>query len=140
MTPLQPLLALLLTAGAVAAQAPVVVAPGSADRALPIEGTILNETVFLHTPSGTLICSDLIENFKTSDHWLTRVYLKASGVYGKPGLSRALRIAFRDKRAARQSIDAILERPFEGICLAHGDPILRGGREALRESYRWLRP
>jgi hypothetical protein len=109
-------------------------------EALPIEGTILNETAFLHRPSGTLICSDLIENFGTSDHWLTRAYLRVSGVHGQPGLSRALRLAFRDKPAARKSLDAILDRPFEAICLAHGDPILRDGPEVLKESYRWLRP
>lgn len=109
-------------------------------EALPIEGTLLKETSFLHHPSGTLICSDLIENFASSDHWFTRTYLRASGIYGKPGLSRALRMAFRDKRAARRSLDAILERPFDAICVAHGDPIGSGGREALRASYTWLKP
>ncbi len=112
---------------------------GTEIEPLPVEGTILNETTFVHRPSGTLICSDLIENFGTSDHWPTRAYLKLSGVHGKPGLSRALRLAFRDKRAGRKSLDAILEHDFDAICLAHGDPIFRDGREALRESYRWLR-
>jgi hypothetical protein len=108
-------------------------------EALPIAGTIFNETVFVHHPTGTLICSDLIENFKTSDDWFTRTYLKVSGVYGKPGLSRALRIGFRDKKAARQSIDAILERPFDHISLAHGDTITGNGKEVVRASYTWLR-
>ena len=108
-------------------------------EAMPIEGTILHETAFIHHPTGTLICSDLVENFKRSDDWVTRTYLKLSGIYGKPGLSRALRIAFRDKEAARRSIDAILERPFDRISVAHGEPIARGGKEALRASYTWLK-
>jgi hypothetical protein len=108
-------------------------------ESMPIEGTILHETAFVHHPTGTLICSDLIENFETSDTWLTRAYLKIGGIYGKPGLSRALRIAFRDKKAARRSIDAILARPFDRISLAHGDPIVSGGNEAVRASYAWLR-
>jgi hypothetical protein len=54
-------------------------------------------------------------------------------------LSRALRFAFRDKKAARPSIDAILERPFERISMEHGDPILSAGPEALRASYDWLK-
>jgi hypothetical protein len=108
-------------------------------EAIPIDGTLLQETVFVHHPSGTLICSDLIENFASSDDWLTRNYLKLSGIYGKPGLSRALRMAFRDKQAARRSIDSLLERPFDRISLAHGDPIAHGGKEAVRESYTWLR-
>lgn len=109
-------------------------------EAMPIDGTILNETAFIHHPSGTLLCSDLIENFKTSDHWFTRTYLKVNGVYGKPGLSRVLRFAFRDKRAGRKSIDAILEHPIDKIALAHGDLILEGGQEVLRASYTWLKP
>jgi hypothetical protein len=108
-------------------------------EAIPIDGTMLNETVFVHHPTGTLICSDLIENFATSDDWLTRNYLKLSGIYGKPGFSRALRMAFRDKKAARRSIDSILARPFDRISLAHGDTIAQGGKEALRASYDWLR-
>ena len=113
---------------------------GSEIEAMPIEGTMLGETTFIHHPSGTLICSDLIENFETSDDWYTRLYLKLGGIHGKPGLSRALRMAFRDKKAARRSIDAILERPFTRISLAHGDPLMSGGSEALRATYAWLKP
>jgi len=108
-------------------------------EALSVDGTVLNETVFVHHPTGTLICSDLVENFQTADDWLTRTYLKLSGVYGKPGLSRALRIGFRDKKTARRSIDAILERPFDRISLAHGEPISNGGNEVVRSSYTWLK-
>ncbi|MGB5809928.1 MAG: DUF4336 domain-containing protein [Polyangiales bacterium] len=109
-------------------------------ESLPIDGTLLKETAFVHVPSGTLLCSDLVENFGTSDHWLTRAYLKVNGVLGKPGLSRALRFAFRDKRAARRSIDAILEHPIDKIALAHGDPIMREGQATLHASYTWLEP
>ena len=107
--------------------------------AIPIEGYRLNETVFVHHLSRTLLCSDLLENFRTSDDWYTRVFLKLNGVHGKPGVSRALRMAFRDKRAARKSIDAILEHPFDRIALAHGDPITHDGRETLRSGYAWLK-
>ena len=112
--------------------------PGEIE-AIPIDGYRLNETVFVHRPSQTLLCSDLLENFKTSDDWFTRAFLKLNGVHGKPGVSRALRTAFRDKRAARKSIDVILEHPFDRIALAHGDPITHDGRETLRAGYTWLK-
>ena len=54
-------------------------------------------------------------------------------------MSRALRMAFRDKRTARKSIDAILEHPLDRIALAHGDPIMHDGRETLRAGYAWLK-
>jgi hypothetical protein len=108
------------------------------DTAL-LKGTVLNETVFLHRPSRSLIVADLIENFETSPHWPTRAYLKLGGVHGKPGLSRPLRMLFRDKKRARLALDRILGWDFDRIVLAHGDILESGGNETLREAYGWLR-
>ena len=36
------------------------------------------------------------------------------------------------KRAIRESYGRLLDQPFDSILLAHGDPILGGGKEALR--------
>ena len=80
-----------------------------------LDGAMLNETVFLHSPSRTLIVADVIENFETSPHWPTRMYLKLGGIHGKPGLSRPLRLVFRDKRASRRSIDQMLEATAEWV-------------------------
>ena len=104
-----------------------------------LEGTMLNETVFVHRPSRSLIVADLIENFETSAHWPTRAYLKLGGVHGKPGLSRPLRMIFRDKKRARRALDRILSWDFDRIVLAHGDILESGGNETLREAYAWLK-
>jgi hypothetical protein len=106
---------------------------------LPIEGTLLEETLFWHRPSGTLLSADLIENFQSADDWWTHFYLKIGGIYGKIGLSRMLRLAFRDRKRARRSIDQVLDWDFDRIVLAHGEPIGSNGVEALREAYTWLR-
>jgi hypothetical protein len=108
------------------------------DTAL-LEGTMLNEMVFLHRPSRSLIVADLIENFETSAHWPTRAYLKLGGIHGKPGLSRPLRMIFRDKKRARRALDRILSWDFDRIVLAHGDILESGGNETLREAYAWLK-
>lgn len=106
---------------------------------LAMEGTMLDETIFWHQPSGTLVSADLIENFETADDWWTRVYLKVSGIHGKVGLSRMLRLAYRDRKRARRAIDQMLRWDFDRIVLAHGEPIGAGGVDALRETYAWLR-
>jgi hypothetical protein len=103
-----------------------------------LDGTMLNETVFFHPSSRTLVVSDVIENFETSPHWPTRMYLKMGGIHGKPGLSRPLRMVFRDKPAARRAIDRMLDWDFDRIVLAHGDVIERDGRDQLRDAYTWL--
>ncbi|MDH3656217.1 MAG: DUF4336 domain-containing protein [Myxococcales bacterium] len=104
-----------------------------------LDGTMLNETVFFHRPSRSLIVADVLENFETSAHWPTRAYLKLGGIHGKPGLSLPLRMVFRDKKRARRSIDEVLSWDFDRIVLAHGDVIESGGRDILRNAYTWLK-
>lgn len=104
-----------------------------------VDGCLIDETVFLHRATGTLINADLIENFETSPHLPTRLYLKATGIHGRPGLSRALWPTFRDKKAARRAIDDILEWDFDRVCLTHGDVIEAGGKPLVRDTYTWLR-
>ncbi|MGB8331246.1 MAG: DUF4336 domain-containing protein [Polyangiales bacterium] len=106
---------------------------------LAVGGTLLDETLFWHKPSGTLVSADLIENFETADDWWTRAYLKLAGIDGRIGLSRFLRLAFRDRKDARRSIDQVLQWDFDRIVLAHGKPIESDGLELLRETYTWLR-
>jgi len=105
---------------------------------LHIDGSMLDETVFVHAPSRSLIAADLVENFETSPHLATRLYLKAAGLQGRVGWSRFLRPAYRDRRAARVSIDRLLELDFDRIVLAHGRVLEQGGPAAVREAFRWL--
>jgi uncharacterized protein DUF4336 len=107
---------------------------------LHIDGAMLDETVFVHRPSRTLIASDLVENFDSSPHLGTRLYLRAAGLHGHVGWIRFLRLVYRDRPAARRSIDRLLQLDFDRIVLAHGRVLERGGRAAVREAFRWLPP
>lgn len=104
-----------------------------------IDGCMLGETVLVHVPSQTIISSDLTENFQTSDHWFTRLYLKAAGLEGQIGWSRLLRVVYTDHRAARASLTRLLAHDFDRIILAHGAVIETGGREALERTFHFLR-
>ena len=103
-----------------------------------IEGNMLDEVVFFHHPSRLLISCDLVENFTTCPHLLTRLYLRMGGIYQKPGLSRPLRLLFRDRTRTRASVERVLSLGFEGIVLSHGDLIHEGGPDVLAASYAWL--
>ncbi|MCR9159572.1 MAG: DUF4336 domain-containing protein [Nannocystaceae bacterium] len=111
---------------------------GGALTPVHIGGTMLDEVVFLHAPSRLLISCDLVENFTSCPHLLTRMYLKVGGIYQKPGLSRPLRLVFRDRPRAREAIDYIIGLPFDGIVLSHGDLITEGGPDVVAASYAWL--
>ncbi len=102
-------------------------------------GRPLNEYVFLHKASATLICSDLLQNISGSDHLPTRLYMKLVGIHGKPGVSRLVRLAFRDRAATRAGVDEVLQWPFERIVLAHGDVVTDSPHDVLRNAWRWLK-
>lgn len=106
---------------------------------VPIEGCLLGETAFVHVPSRSIVSADLTENFQTSPHWPTRVYLRLSGIHGRIGLSPIIRLLFRDKKATRRSIDRLLSFDAERAVIAHGDAIIEGDvRRALEDTYRFL--
>jgi len=105
---------------------------------LPVEGSMLRETVLVHRPTRTLVSADLVENFQEMDHAPTRAYLKLGGIYGKPGWHRALRFMYRDRAKAKRSIERILDEPIDRVILAHGAPILDRPKEAVREGLSFL--
>lgn len=105
-----------------------------------IDGSMLDETVFVHTPSRTLVTADLVENFDTSPDFVTGLYLRVAGLHGRVGWSRLLRMVYRDRPATRRSLERLLALDFDRIILAHGRVLDSGGRAAVREAFSWLRP
>jgi hypothetical protein len=104
-----------------------------------IDGSMLEETVLVHPATRTIITSDITENFdQPVDHLPTRLYLKAMGTYGKIGWPKVLRMAYRDRKAARRSVDRLLEHEFDRVILAHGNPIETGGKPAIRSTFEFL--
>lgn len=106
--------------------------------ALHIGGTMLRETVFVHAATRSLIATDLVESLETSEHFLTRMYLKLGGIHGKVGVSWPLRLMHRKRQQAREAIDRVLARDFERMVVCHGKIIESDGPAILRESYGWL--
>jgi hypothetical protein len=107
-------------------------------EALPIRGSMLDESVFHHRPSRTLVSSDLFENFPSHDHGPTRAYLKLNGAYGKPAWPRVLRPVYRDRKLARQCIEAITALPLDRIIIAHGEIVTERPADVLREALYFL--
>ncbi len=89
--------------------------------------------------AATLVVADLVHNIgRPTGRW-TRFYTGLMGFYDRVAISRLIRWgAFSDRAAARRSLDAVLELPFEHIVVGHGEPILRVGRRTLEEAYGWL--
>lgn len=99
---------------------------------------MLNEIVFLHRPSRTLLLTDLAFNIQRADWTPWGIYTRLSGAYKKFGLSRLMRFGIKDKRRAREEIDRILGWDIDRIVVSHGDIVEQGGHARLAEAYAWL--
>ncbi|HEX8439116.1 DUF4336 domain-containing protein [Archangium sp.] len=98
----------------------------------------LEEFVFLHRPSRTLLLTDLAFNIHDASSWLLRTYLKWSGVYGRLGPTKLEKALVRDRAALRAWRDRVLQWDFERVVPCHGQVLERGGREAMRDAFAWL--
>jgi hypothetical protein len=111
---------------------------GQIDQALVRGYPIVNEVAFCHRASRTLLICDLAFNIGADVPFATRLAFRLTGGYGRFGPTLLERLLVRDRAAARASMEKILSWDFDRVVLAHGHVLEHGGREALREGYRWL--
>jgi hypothetical protein len=115
---------------------------GGLDQLIFRGSPAMEEAVFFHRPSRTLILTDLIENFEpatlaTPQRWLARL----AGILAPDGRTPLdWRLTFRFGRAtARDCLARMLAWHPERIILAHGRCIEAEGEAFLRRSFRWLK-
>jgi len=100
----------------------------------------MEEVVFFHRASRTLILADLIENFP-ADHftgwqkWLARMI---GIVQPDVGMPRDWRLTVLNRKRARECIAAIAAWKPEKIIVAHGDCIEENAGAALKRAFGWL--
>jgi hypothetical protein len=97
----------------------------------------LHEVLLLHRPTRTLVITDLCFNVHRADNAFARLFFVADGMWRRFGPSYAIRwLGVSNRAAFRRSLERVLEWDFERILPAHGEPIERGGRAALRAAWR----
>jgi Domain of unknown function (DUF4336) len=95
----------------------------------------LNEFVFLHRSSRTLIVADLVFNFDVGQqHLLGKLFLKLNGIYGGVGCSRIFRRFVTDRKAFINSIAELLKLDFDRLLVGHGGVVEKGAKESLRKA------
>ena len=99
---------------------------------------MVREVVFCHQESRTLIVADLVQSADSGSPLLTRLVKRLTGTYERPGLPLPFRFGFRDKAAARASVERILSWDFDRIVLCHGPIVESGGKDVFREAYSFL--
>lgn len=97
----------------------------------------LQEVVFLHHASRTLILTDLAFHIRHSDSWFTRLFMHLNGAYGHFGPSRIFRTLVKDRAALRSSLARMQEWDFDRIIVTHGEILEQGGKVAMQTQYKW---
>jgi hypothetical protein len=106
---------------------------------LPWRGApMLNETVFFHRPSRTLILTDMAHNVSPDATGYTRFFFRLFGGYGRLSVSIVEKMVNRDRPAVRRTVDTILQWDFQRVIMAHGNVVEGNGTQAFREAYAWL--
>ena len=102
----------------------------------------MEEVVFYHQLSKTLIVTDLVENFHpdTLNWWQRRLASLAGILYpaGRMPIDWRLTFLFGSKEQARQSLHTILAWEAENIILSHGECVFGDGNAFVKKSFSWL--
>lgn len=98
----------------------------------------INELVFFHAATRTLILTDLAFNVAPGAPNRARVFHWLVGASGRFGPHRIVRAAIRDRAAARRSVERILAWGFDRVVVTHGSVLESGGRERFRAGFAWL--
>ena len=99
---------------------------------------LLNECVWLHQPSGSLLVTDLLQNYPQDLSFSARLFNTLNGTRGRLAMPRALRFSIRDKAAARASAQAICSWPVQRLVLAHDTVIEQDAAAQLRSALAFL--
>jgi hypothetical protein len=102
----------------------------------------LDEVVFLHRASKTLVVTDLIQRHEPNNQsWFWRITKSWAGVLGDDGgTSRDLRWTFRDRDAARRSAEHILDWEFDRLVISHGACVHENAKAVVAKALAWLNP
>jgi hypothetical protein len=105
---------------------------------------MMDEIVFFHRPSQTVVLADLIEAFdedflRKHWSWWQRPLAVLDGVtLKKPGAPREWRLSFTDRKPARAARDKALSWPTERVIMAHGEWQRENGHAFLKRAFAWL--
>jgi len=101
-----------------------------------LQGCKVEETVFLHAPSRTLLVSDLVMNIGPTEPFATRLFFRLNGAYQRLTPTHIFRQTITDRRAFRASVDHILSWDFNRLVMTHGAIVETGAKERLIRELR----
>ncbi|HTW88144.1 MAG TPA: DUF4336 domain-containing protein [Candidatus Binataceae bacterium] len=100
----------------------------------------MEEVVFFHRASRSVIVTDLVQKFDPATlHGWRGALMRLDGLVGPDGSTpREWRLSFWNRRAARAALRKALAWNPQRLIIAHGEWVRENGCESLAHSLRWL--
>lgn len=100
----------------------------------------IDEHVFFHRATRTLVVTDLVFNVTRPEGLVAHVTLFLVGCHGKLAQSRAWRFFVKDRAAAAASAARIVALDAATVVVAHGDVVTDDAAARLAGALAWLLP
>ncbi len=98
----------------------------------------MNEVVFYHAASRSLIIADLAFNLGQEGPAWFALLMQLYGAWDRFGPTPMEKWLMKDKAAVRASLDLILQWDFDRVIVGHGRNIESGGNEAFRRAFAFV--
>jgi hypothetical protein len=98
-----------------------------------------DEVVFLHRASRTLIVGDVLFNIRPGAPLATRLWAWGPRLKPRAGPPPLFRLTFRDRGAARTSVERVLAWDFDRIVVGHGGIVESDGKRVFAQAWAWVR-
>ncbi len=98
------------------------------------------EIIFFHSPTGSLLLTDLCFNLYDAYGWFgAKLMLKFHGIYRRFAVSRLIKLITGNKDEARSIVAKILKLPIRRILVNHGKSIEDDCHDHLKNAFSWLK-
>jgi hypothetical protein len=101
---------------------------------------VVEEVVFFHRESATLILTDLMLNVHIEHQsWFSRLMARFDQVsFPNGGVPRLFRLSMKDRTVARIAAKKMLDWNPKKIIFCHGDLFTESGGEQIKQKFAWL--
>lgn len=95
----------------------------------------VNEVVWFHKASATLIMTDVLQCWGGRLDWKTGLYARLTGVRNRLDVPRTVRLVTRDRALAAGSARIILAWPFTRVITAHNSIVEQDAHAAVERAF-----